>query len=567
MKINLGYQKGALSPDISARFNEIANSKTDAFTAWVSKLSEPFKDNLDWWVAGPASRNTIASPLFHYYCAFFLIEELVKNNHDISEITVDSPAAAKIIEKYLSLQKKAIKVKSNKNSMFCYLNAFVRSLLFILIRSYQFKCAIQTNIKPRSLSDKVLTLIDVFVIPGYVNKDRYYNGLWDNLTPEQKDSTYFVATLSGMGLQNVTSVLKELRASDRNFIIKEDYLKTKDLFFALAHAYRIRKLKVKPVEVLGVDVSPLIKEELKMLGGYSSAIEALLNYRFVQRISEAKLKLRLVIDWWENQCLDKGWNAGFNKYYPQTPTVGYLGYVPRLLELQLYPSESESQNSLLPKKIATIGKGFVEAVKMYYPKLSVTNAPAFRFQHVWQTELPKERTDDNPFTVFVALPLMAEESVHILRIVQNCLTDTVLQGIRFWIKPHPTMSEEKLKNRFGEAWPDGFIICHEDSSNYIPKADILISGTSSICMETLSLGIPVVVAVNLSGLTYNPIPAGVSQKMWRFCKTADEICSAIKFYKNKGPEQFDEYREIGFEIRREYFEPVRKNEFNKFLQL
>jgi len=462
---------------------------------------------------------------------------------------------------------KTIKVKSNKNIVLCYLNAIVKALLFVLIRSYQFKCAIQTNIRPRSLSDKVLTLIDTFVIPGYVSKDRYYNGLWDNLTPEQKDSTFFVATLSGMGIQEVKSTYKELRTSDRNFIIKEDYLKIKDLFFAITHGYRIQKLKVRPVKVLGVDVSPLIREELRLLGGYSSALEALLNYRFVQGLSEAKLKLRLVIDWWENQCLDKAWNAGFNKYYPYTPTVGYLGYVPRLMELQLYPSESEAQNFLLPKKIATIGKGFVEAVKMYYPKLRVTNAPAFRFQHVWQADKSKERSDTSPFTVFVALPLLAEESFYILRIVQNSLNDIDLTGLRYWIKLHPTMSEEKLKNGFGRGWPDEFIICRGDSSDYLPKADILISGTSSICMETLSLGIPVIVAVNLSGLTYNPIPEGISQKMWRFCKTADEISHAIKFYRSRAPQQLDEYRKIGFRIRREYFEPVGRDGFNRFLQL
>ena len=181
--------------------------------------------------------------------------------------------------------------------------------------------------------------------------------------------------------------------------------------------------------------------------------------------------------------------------------------------------------------------------------------------------MSKERSDTSPFTVFVALPLLAEESFHLLRIVQNSLNDIDLAGLRYWIKPHPTMSEEKLKNGFGGAWPDEFILSRSDSSNYLPKADILISGTSSICMETLSLGIPVVVAVNLSGLTYNPIPEGISQKMWRFCKTADEINRAIKFYKNRNSKQLDEYRKIGFGIRREYFEPVRRNGFNRFLQL
>ena len=86
MKLDLRYKEGKLDPDISVLFNDIANSKRESFTDLVSKISEAFEHNLDWWVGWPASRNTIASPFFHYYCSFYLVDELVKMNHKVSEI-------------------------------------------------------------------------------------------------------------------------------------------------------------------------------------------------------------------------------------------------------------------------------------------------------------------------------------------------------------------------------------------------------------------------------------------------------------------------------------------------
>ena len=66
-----------------------------------------------------------------------------------------------------------------------------------------------------------------------------------------------------------------------------------------------------------------------------------------------------MIDWWENQATDKGLNKGINTFYEKTKIVGYLGYAPRDMELQLFATETELRNNLVPKKMTVIGKGLV----------------------------------------------------------------------------------------------------------------------------------------------------------------------------------------------------------------
>ena len=103
--------------------------------------------------------------------------------------------------------------------------------------------------------------------------------------------------------------------------------------------FRIRKLIIKDFIFDGIDFSNLISDEIDLLNGYHIAIEGWLNFYFFKRLQNENVKIIKLIDWWENQSTDKGMNMGVKKFFPNTPTLGYLGYVPRHLELQLFPTK------------------------------------------------------------------------------------------------------------------------------------------------------------------------------------------------------------------------------------
>jgi len=400
MKLDLSY-KGKLDSEITVLFNNIAKHLRGPFTQMVSELSEPIKGNIDWWVEGPASRNTLASSFFHYYCVLHLVDELFKKNYDISEIIVDSFALNNFIKKYIHVHGKSIPIKFNEKRLKLYfknlINPFIRIPLVLFQHIYRFRCAQKTNHLQKPIPKKPLTLIDVFVFPGYISKDRYYYGLWENLNSKQRETTFFVPTFSMTPVKEMVSAYEELRTADRNFLIKEDYLKISDLLYAIGHYLRLFKIKISPTIVLGVEISPLVKEELRSMRGFSSAVGGLLNYRFSKRIKEQKTKLRVLINYFENQVVDKGWNAGFNKFYPDIPTIGCRGYIPSLQYLSTFPSLIEYSSGILPSKIAVIGKGFIDSTREFATILNVESSPAFRFQHVWSVSTVKP--DSNYYTI------------------------------------------------------------------------------------------------------------------------------------------------------------------------
>jgi CDP-glycerol glycerophosphotransferase (TagB/SpsB family) len=140
-----------------------------------------------------------------------------------------------------------------------------------------------------------------------------------------------------------------------------------------------------------------------------------------------------------------------------------------------------------------------------------------------------------------------------------------MKSLRFWVKPHPTMSANRIKNEFSSKWPKFFEFINFDTQSALRKADILISGMSSICLEAMALGIPVLVVEQAQGLQFNPIPNELNQDLSKNCKTSQDILDGIELYKNRDNAELVRHKDLGLQIRETYFEPVTRLGVLKFL--
>ena len=82
------------------------------FTNWVDSIGQ--KNNLDWWVSIPASRNQYISQLYSNFCLIETLKE-IKSKNSIEHIIVESQALKKIIEKNLKVKLKIIVKKKKKH--------------------------------------------------------------------------------------------------------------------------------------------------------------------------------------------------------------------------------------------------------------------------------------------------------------------------------------------------------------------------------------------------------------------------------------------------------------------
>ena len=547
----------------------ISYTKSDDFNSLVGRISEVQSKNLDWWVEKPSTRNTLQSPLFYRFCCLYLVNDLIQSGTSIEKVIVDSTALARIINDLKKEEGLNFKIEGPASELpnsHYYLWKSIDPFLEAWKRKRaQFRAARKTKHLSSNQPKNSLILIDQFIFPGFITKERYYNGLWDALTLEQREKTFFVPTLVMMKEEEFEPAYRELRTSERNFLIKEDYLTFSALLFSLFHIFRVWFIKPPPQEVMGIDFSPLIREELLSGGGYESALEGLLNYRFAKRLKERSFDLSLVIDWWEGQPLDKGWNLGFHTYFPNTPRKGYLGYAPRTMELQLRPSESEIQYGAAPETISTIGEQFSSDMESTKPPFQTETAPAFRFGHLWENGSSNER-DSGIFKILLALSIMVDESIRILeQVIDSELVED--DQMKFILKPHPTVQFDTLKKRMGDNWSSRFQESENSTPDEIRSSDLLITGMSSVGLEAVVMGVPAIIVEILSGLAFDPIPESVPRDLWRTCRSSNEIFEIVNSFRNRTQEEVKQHQEMSAAIKNDYFEPVTEEAVQRFLNL
>jgi len=412
-----------------------------------------------------------------------------------------------------------------------------------------------------------VTLLDCFVLKSSIkgNKyhDRYYTGLFDFIGENEKQNFYYLSEYA-LGIRGSIRAFKKIRNINDNFLVKDDFLKPRDYLYALFYLFRVLRIKTVKSLVDDFNIQPLVKYELYFKSVNSSSYSALLNHCFVKRLSERNIKVKKLINWNENQVIDKGLISGFHEFYPDVKILGYRGYTISDQYIHVFPTSLEKSSGVIPDTIAVTGKALVEPLKEFCPDLEIISAPAFRFSHLWENR--KFEPDPEYFTVLVALPLSLEESGYILNLVLKVLSkldeDTVIL-----IKSHPVNTQQKIQKLLSKSWPRRFQFITGDFYSAVERSNLVISKNSCVCVETIAKGVPIIIIALESDFLKNPIPAYIDKEIWKIAYTENELLDTIEYFRIKSRDQnaSNIYKLIGEKIREEYFEPVTEKASRKFL--
>jgi len=566
--VNIDLSKtGRIGADHARRFDAVAGQARYFYNDLVSDLAKGHENDLDWWVSGIASRNTYVCSLFQEFCQVLFVKELLCNE-EIKGVVVESRAVKKCL---VSICKKKgreipIKVREGFFSFFAILlNAvldfgkdIVRQLYRTWLSKYRFPSV-------GRYYPEQCTLVELFVLDNSFDKgdfnDRYYCDFGGFLTDEEKKPLVYLPTLS-VRLKNLARIIKEIRSDKRIFIIQEELLKWNDYLYAWLYPFRYLCFYPKKVSRNGVDMTPLLRRAWWRHLFSSRSVEALLKYRFLKRLSEEKITVRLIVDWYENQDMDKAANLAYRHYFPNSMVIGYQGFDTQKYWLCAYPSEKEYTSGIVPPIVAVCGESLVEERKRFCRQLKIEVAPAFRNQGVWQ----ESRSQEIPTKgcVMAVLPLETENAKEIIEIVKDTAVLLAGKTVRFFIKPHPAA---RMKSIYGEFLSPALEIIEGDIKQYWDHIDVVVGNTSSVLLEAVARGKPVIVIGNRRGITNNPIPEQLDEDIWRLVFTSGELAETVEYYLSLSFEVKKRFATIGEKIRAQYFAPVTRADVIKLLRL
>lgn len=508
MRLDLSV-RGKLSIEDSLLIDEIVPKFYDSYNDFIAQLmADNSLRELDFLLT-IVSRNPLQSSILPTFCKISLLQEKLRQGDVVSSIIVEDGFMLAVVGEVLSRfnQKTSVTVSQNKPyivSIFPMFLRFIQSVYLIAISWLWPRLMGIYRKRPK----EPIVFVDTFVLPSSFTSergffDRYYTGYEQYLSDVQNEKIWYSPTLAGFrSLRKCLKMAAQSKKDGHNFLFQESWLTLGDYIHALYLTIML-PFKIKKVpSFMGYDVRKLLISEARMDIFSPSLMKAICKFKFIKNLQVAGVEVCQVVNWHENQGIDKALNLGFHRHYPSVVVKGYQGYIAPSYWIHTVPQPFELENLLLPDQIHVISKKRKQDILDSCPNLDTRVASAFRFSYLYNVNKAESVSED--LTILITLPIDIYESERILNacVELHSLVDT---KINILVKQHPTFERHVFAKLVPLFLNSAFILTEDSMAILLGRISLLISSASSTCAEANSLGIPVAVYGNQHGVTVNPI--------------------------------------------------------------
>ena len=131
------------------------------------------------------------------------------------------------------------------------------------------------------------------------------------------------------------------------------------------------------------------------------------------------------------------------------------------------------------------------------------------------------------FTILVTLSGVDVYRNDVLNLISQ------INSFNFLVKLHPADNINSVKKSFKKKWPNNFNLVSSSLESIINKVDLLISSNSTTILDSLSLGIPVIIIGGKFSLIQNPIPIQVPKSLFKVVYSKNELEKSLVYFKYK----------------------------------
>ena len=542
-------------------YNKFSSEIRSDFSDCIgSLLQDPRENNLDWWLEAPASRNPVFSRLFHEFVSLLTLKSLLEVGYKPDSIGVDSVEMSALvhgISKDHGLDPK-IELPASFSQFITSLRSTLspyRSMARLIMEWIVVRATGGFKTQNAVLGEPLI-LIDTFAIPGFIDNDRYYPGLYEH-AGKLKSSIRFVPQFFNFNLRELSSASALLRKHNEKYLLKEDFLTLRDISWCFGHLRRTKKLRLPTCNFRDLEVTSLLKADIKRRAAFRCAVRGLMNYRFAHRLREIGIRVSKSIDWFENHPMDRGWNAGFNTFFPESRRVGYTGFYPAGQSYR--PTTHEYNAGILPPTHLLLGDGFKDDLREFHPDCHIETAPAFRYQF-----LPSlESREPDPDLMLVAMPYYPEMCIQVIRIVAELQRKQ--KSWKFVVKPHPAQPIEGLDG-YDDLSKECTEITDQKISDWLTRCAIMLTGAqASTILEAAACAVPTLIIADSASSRHISIPMAVPGELYRTCGNPVEAEKAIVELLDSDTKSTSAWHEISSSFRDRCFLPVTDDSVAKML--
>jgi hypothetical protein len=523
MELDLSHNS-SLSIEHCKYLSKIEKKTVIEYNNYISKIIEINNIQGMGWFNSVISRNIHLSSLLDNFCKIRLLQYVLSSNTTIKTIRVDSVGMYRVLQRIVCSMgyKATVKLSPDKRFNFLPFINLIKSC-FKLLNLFIWPKLLRGKIKPFG---KIIFLDTFLFIDSFGSNneyhDRYYPGIEDSI--KDIKLLWYSPTLIGINSPSrFYRIFKAIRTSSKQFLMKEDWLKILDYFSAIYLSYSLTRI-VKLIPLWdGINIEELINEETKKDIFSMNIINPILIYFFIKRLKLLNVNIDLVIDWHENQVIDRALILGVRDFYSGTKIHGYQGYVVSDYNAGKDPITLEYESGILPDELFVVGQKFVEDKKKYCPNLPVSVAEAFRFSEIHKINLSSKNPSNK---ILLLLPISIKEGKEIINMGLN-LISLIGSEYDFYLKQHPSLSKDKLFKTFPQIQDSSLNIIQKDLYRQLLESALLISSSSSVCLEASLMGIKVAIVGSRTGPAMNPLANLTDLKNWQVCYSEHDVIDLI----------------------------------------
>lgn len=394
-------------------------------------------------------------------------------------------------------------------------------------------------------------------------QDRYFPGLaqW-YLARGIKAAMY--PFLFRVRFRDLPGVYRAISRSDIPMAPFERFVGPLDLLWALGQSINratMRRSGCSPLD--GIDMSPLLP--IPGFVAATSAFMPLLMLRAPERMGRRGIRPACVLDWHEDQPIDKATAYGFLHTSEPTRVIGMRQYIPVPNYLSEYSTPAELAGGLAPVEHWVCGPALPRLLDAYASGTRYRVVPALRFAHLFE-EAPAGADKSD---LLILLTHSVSESVQILALALESL-DKCHNFVRIVVKPQPNVPKTAaaIRSMAERRWPqllraEQVVWSSEPMPQLLARARLVVSSGTSAALESVCRGVPVIMVGNVSGLDAVPL-AYVDERIWRLVYDRNEFLAALASLIDETLLPTSVCAEIANRTRSEYFMPTTESTMREF---
>ena len=559
--------------DTVHRFHQAAEELREPFLTYLYQIGREL-DTLRWWMCSVSHRSPYVSKVFHQACYLKVALDLARAQEGPEPLVVvaaDKPVRL-ALERNLARDpgargrlvgpRRSAPLQSARDtvSMLIHRAAFVAREAGRVFQSRRLVPHPHVPTEPA-------TLIFCWVDPSNIRRGHdFHTYFFGDLAAQLGELGCRVAVVPMVGREvPVKESLLKLRDSPLPLMVTHRYLSYKDLIWIAMYTCRKTPLPRILPTLCGMDISPLIEEDLRAHWVTNYAPVELLILPLVRRLAATGASVERIIYIYENQPWERAicWQA--RRSLPGAQIVAYQhARLPRML-LNWYLAPGGEGEAPLPDRIVSIGPHSAGLMRSDgYDPAQIRVGGALQMQSLLELRSDPGHLQgpEGGAIVLVAPSNSLEETAELADLAAQLFSEG--DGIRIVIKCHPIMPFERVTWLIGEPLPQHVEVSEEPITELMLKSSVMVYSGSTVCIQALALELPLVHVRPQFDLDTDPLEAVPDARLE--ATGVEELRQRIRWVLEHREEYVAQHRERWSGLVEELYGPVTEESFRAFIE-